>query len=290
MSNEDSVKAYLRKMARYPLLTQAQEIELAREIVKGGPQAELAKRKLVRSNLRLVVSIAKRYLNRGVPFLDLIQEGSIGLARAAEKFDHERGYKFSTYAYWWIRQGITRAIATEGRIIRLPVHIVEKLNQIKKAQKDLTACGVRPTPEKIAEKLNEGKSGQEWSEEMVKTLLAQSTTSLSLNQFVGKDGDTELMDLLQDSTYDPAEKMQQQDLHEAVEEFMEYLSDRERQVISLRYGLDGGDGHTLEEIGKVLNVTRERVRQIQQKAIRKLRSKKTRLTAVGKDWSELLSG
>ena len=136
-SEQDSVGLFLREMARYPLLTASQEVELARTIVRGGPNADLAKRQLVRANLRLVVSIAKKYLNRGVPFLDLIQEGSIGLMRAAEKFDYERGYKFSTYAYWWIRQGITRAIASQSRTVRLPVHMVEKLNQVKKARREL---------------------------------------------------------------------------------------------------------------------------------------------------------
>jgi RNA polymerase primary sigma factor len=274
---DDSVGLFLREMARYPLLTQAQEIELAREIAKGGPQGEIAKRKLVRSNLRLVVSIAKKYLNRGVPFLDLIQEGAMGLMRAAEKFDYERGYKFSTYAYWWIRQGITRAIASQSRTVRLPVHMVEKLNQVRKARQMLSQkLGRKPTKQEIAMEL-------EIDEDKLDHVLDVSQGTLSLHAWVGREEDTELMQLIEDSdNVAPNDCLDHKLLCDRLNSVLEHLSDRERDIIKLRFGLTDGQHYTLSEIGELYQLSRERVRQIQAKAMRKLRH--PRRQALLKDW------
>jgi len=274
---DDSVGLFLREMARYPLLTQAQEVELAREIARGGPQAELAKRKLVRSNLRLVVSIAKKYLNRGVPFLDLIQEGAMGLMRAAEKFDYERGYKFSTYAYWWIRQGITRAIASQSRTVRLPVHMVEKLNQVRKARQVLSQrLGRKPTKQEIAAELD-------LDEDKLEHVLDVSQGTLSLHAWVGREEDTELMQLIEDSdTVPPNECLDHKLLCDRLNSVLDHLSDRERDIIKLRFGLTDGQHYTLSEIGELYHLSRERVRQIQAKAMRKLRH--PRRQALLKDW------
>lgn len=275
--SDDSVGMFLREMARYPLLTQAEEIELAREIAKGGPAGEKAKRKLVRANLRLVVSIAKKYLNRGVPFLDLIQEGSMGLMRAAEKFDYERGYKFSTYAYWWIRQGITRAIASQSRTVRLPVHMVEKLNQVRKVRQTLSQeYGRRPTKQELAAALD-------MDEDKLDQVLDVSQRTLSLHAWVGKDEDTELMQLIEDSdNIAPNENLDRKLLSDRLNSVLDHLSDREREIIRLRYGLEDGQHYTLTEIGKIYDLSRERVRQIQAKAMRKLRH--PRRQALLKDW------
>ena len=275
--SDDSVGMFLREMARYPLLNQAEEIELAREIAKGGPVGEKAKRKLVRANLRLVVSIAKKYLNRGVPFLDLIQEGSMGLMRAAEKFDYERGYKFSTYAYWWIRQGITRAIASQSRTVRLPVHMVEKLNQVRKVRQTLSQeYGRRPTKSELAAAL-------EMDEDKLDQILDVSQRTLSLHAWVGKDEDTELMQLIEDSdNIPPNEQLDRKLLSDRLNSVLDHLSDREREIIRLRYGLEDGQHYTLTEIGKIYDLSRERVRQIQAKAMRKLRH--PRRQALLKDW------
>lgn len=274
---DDSVGLFLREMARYPLLTQAQEVELAREIARGGPQAEIAKRKLVRSNLRLVVSIAKKYLNRGVPFLDLIQEGAMGLMRAAEKFDYERGYKFSTYAYWWIRQGITRAIASQSRTVRLPVHMVEKLNQVRKARQMLSQkLGRKPTKQEIAAELD-------LDEDKLEHVLDVSQGTLSLHAWVGREEDTELMQLIEDSdTVAPNECLDHKLLCDRLNSVLDHLSDRERDIIKLRFGLTDGQHYTLSEIGELYHLSRERVRQIQAKAMRKLRH--PRRQALLKDW------
>jgi RNA polymerase primary sigma factor len=192
--SEDSVGVFLREMARYPLLNAEQEVKLGRLIAEGGAAGERAKRELVRANLRLVVSIAKKYLNRGVPFLDLIQEGTIGLIRAAEKFECERGYKFSTYAYWWIRQGITRAVANQGRLVRIPVHMVEKLNQVKRIRRDLTeALNRRPTQAEIAKALEISPDKLD----ALLTLLEAGRQTLSLHTPVGKEEDRELMQLIE---------------------------------------------------------------------------------------------
>lgn len=301
---DDAVGAFFKEMARYPLLRADEEIELARQVRFLGKVEELrdrlkqesspvptkveiaaalslsviqlnqqlyngriAKRKMIRSNLRLVVSIAKRYLNRGVPFLDLIQEGAIGLNRAAEKFDPDKGYKFSTYAYWWIRQGITRTIANDARTIRLPIHIVEKLNKLKKAHRELRKELQRnPNEIELAESL-------EISADQLRALQQVRRRALSLNHRVGKGEDTELMELLEDgNTQSPesmiSETMMRQDICNIL---AEVLTEREKDIIALRYGLTTGEPHTLEEVGGMFNLSRERVRQIQTKAMRKLR-------------------
>jgi RNA polymerase primary sigma factor len=302
---DDSVGAFFKEMARYPLLSAEEEIELAyavkflsdceekqqelhRQLEKTPSKIELAqamglenerqldnrlyrgrvaKRKMIRSNLRLVVSIAKRYLNRGVPFLDLIQEGAIGLNRAAEKFDPNKGYKFSTYAYWWIRQAITRTIANDSRTIRLPIHIVEKLNKLKKAQRVLKQTLQRhPSETELADEMGINNQG-------LRQLLQLRRQSLSLNHRVGKGEDTELMELLEDTNLLlPEEKMSEVMMHqEIVSVLSDVLSEREKEVIVLRYGLASTKAHTLEEVGKIFELSRERVRQIQTKAMRKLR-------------------
>jgi len=301
---DDAVGAFFKEMARYPLLSPAEEIELARqvrflskvdtatekltkELGRKPNQAELlarmnvseaefrqklhqgrtAKRRMIRSNLRLVVSIAKRYLNRGVPFLDLIQEGALGLNRATEKFDPDKGYKFSTYAYWWIRQGITRTIANDARTIRLPIHIVEKLNKLKKAHRDLRRDLQRnPTEQELAEALDV-------TVEQLRSLQQVRRRSLSLNHRVGKGEDTELMELLEDSnTKTPESKISETMMRQEITSVLsEVLTEREKDIITLRYGLTTGETHTLEEVGCIFNLSRERVRQIQTKAMRKLR-------------------
>lgn len=275
--SDDSVGIFLREMARYPLLTQAQEIELAREIAKGGVAGERAKRRLVRANLRLVVSIAKKYLNRGVPFLDLIQEGAMGLMRAAEKFDYERGYKFSTYAYWWIRQGITRAIASQSRTVRLPVHMVEKLNQVRKVRQVLSQeLGRKPTKQELAGALD-------MEEDKLEQVLDVSQRTLSLHAWVGRDEDTELMQLIEDAdNVAPNEHLDHKLLIDRLNSVLDHLSDREREIIKLRFGLTDGQHYTLSEIGQIYDLSRERVRQIQAKAMRKLRH--PRRQALLKDW------
>ncbi|MBW4619274.1 MAG: RNA polymerase sigma factor, RpoD/SigA family [Cyanosarcina radialis HA8281-LM2] len=302
--SEDTVGAFFKEMARYPLLNAAEEIELARQVqflVEVDRLAEelgselnrqpnkteisqslglterklehslykgkSAKRKMIRANLRLVVSIAKHYLNRGVAFLDLIQEGAIGLNRAVEKFDPERGYKFSTYAYWWIRQAITRTIANDARTIRLPIHIVEKLNKLKKAQRQLKQELQRnPTEAELAESL-------EISLEHLRQLMQLRRRSLSLNHRVGKEEETELLDLLEDShNLSPEDQMSDSMMRQEIWEVLdEVLTDREKDVIALRYGLASAEPYTLEEVGGLFNLSRERVRQIQSKAMRKLR-------------------
>jgi RNA polymerase sigma factor (RpoD-like family) len=302
---DDSIGAFFKEMARYPLLTVEEEIDLAycvkflsdcqekqqtlhRQLERTPTKLELAavmgldserqldnrlykgriaKKKMIRSNLRLVVSIAKRYLNRGVPFLDLIQEGSIGLNRAAEKFDPDKGYKFSTYAYWWIRQAITRTIANDSRTIRLPIHIVEKLNKLKKVQRQLKQKLQRNPNE------NELAAEMEITPNALHQLLQLRRQSLSLNHRVGKSEDTELMELLEDSNLQlPEEKMNEKMRHkEIVSVLNDVLSEREKEVIILRYGLTTTRAHTLEEVGNIFNLSRERVRQIQTKAMRKLR-------------------
>ncbi|MBD2079199.1 sigma-70 family RNA polymerase sigma factor [Leptolyngbya sp. FACHB-17] len=275
--SDDSVGMFLREMARYPLLTQAEEIELAREITKGGSVGERAKRKLVRANLRLVVSIAKKYLNRGVPFLDLIQEGAMGLMRAAEKFDYERGYKFSTYAYWWIRQGITRAIASQSRTVRLPVHMVEKLNQVRKVRQLLSQeLGRKPTKKELAGALD-------MEEDKLEQVLDVSQRTLSLHAWVGRDEDTELMQLIEDAdNVAPNDNLDHKLLVDRLNSVLDHLSDREREIIKLRFGLTDGQHYTLSEIGQLYDLSRERVRQIQAKAMRKLRH--PRRQALLKDW------
>ncbi|WP_287127649.1 RNA polymerase sigma factor RpoD/SigA [Candidatus Cyanaurora vandensis] len=274
---EDSVGQFLREMARYPLLTSEQEISLARVIAAGGEDAERAKRRLVRANLRLVVSIAKKYLNRGVPFLDLIQEGAIGLMRAAEKFDYERGFKFSTYAYWWIRQGITRAIASQARTVRLPVHMVEKLNQVKRMRRELAqSLDHRPSKTELA-------LAMELDEDKLDEILEAGRKTLSLHVRVGKEEDTELLELIEDS-HNPGPNviLENQLLFEQVGDALDQLAPREREILMLRFGMVDGKDYTLSEIGEMYTLSRERVRQIQTKAMRKLRH--PRLQSLLRDW------
>jgi RNA polymerase sigma factor (RpoD-like family) len=301
---DDAVGAFFKEMARYPLLKPDEEVELARRVrfveeirelqasllekLENQPsketvashigmtekqlehrlyQGRVAKRKMIRSNLRLVVSIAKRYLNRGVPFLDLIQEGAMGLNRATEKFDPDKGYKFSTYAYWWIRQAITRAIANDARTIRLPIHIVEKLNKLKKAQRELKQrLGRNPSEQEMADALDVPA-------QQLRQLQQLRRQALSLNHRVGKEEDTELMDLLEDEdNLSPEAKMNESMMRQEIWEVLgDVLTPREKDVISLRYGLITSEPCTLEEVGTMFNLSRERVRQIQSKAMRKLR-------------------
>lgn len=304
LGKDDTIGSFLKQMARYPLLKPEEEVQLARSIrymteieeLSQGLESELgyaptaaelaqaaglsekqlearlhdsrmAKRKMIRANLRLVVSIAKRYLNRGVPFLDLIQEGALGLDRATEKFDPEKGYKFSTYAYWWIRQGITRTLANHGRTIRLPIHVVEKLNKLQKAQRNLRQELQRyPTEQELAAAI-------EVDIEQLRYLQQVRRSSISLNHRIGKDQETELLELLEDSSARSpeaqiGETMMRQDLTTILSEV---LTERENDIICLRYGLSTGEVYTLEEVASLLNISRERVRQMQTRAMRKLR-------------------
>ena len=303
--SDDTVGAFFKEMSRYPLLNAEEEVELAQqvqflleveetkqrlkeELQRTPSKAEcaealgfetakqfehrlhkgrIAKRKMIRSNLRLVVSIAKRYLNRGVPFLVLIHVGAIGLNRAAEKFDPNKGYKFSTYAYWWIRQAITRTIANDARTIRLPIHVVEKLNKLKKAQRVLKQKLQRnPNEKELADEL-------EVTPPQLRQLLQLRRQSLSLNHRVGKGEDTELVDLLEDQDLQLPEELMNEGMlqYEVSAVLSDVLTQREKDVISLRYGLCTSQPHTLEEVGGIFNLSRERVRQIQSKAMRKLR-------------------
>ena len=259
----DSLGTYLRQAAKYALLSPTQEEQLSRQIAEGNTGARKA---MIEANLRLVVSIAKRYCNRGLPFSDLIQEGNIGLMKAVEKFDPNLGFKFSTYATWWIRQSITRAIADQALIIRLPVHMTESLNKVRIASRDLTIfLGRNPTLNEIAENLN-------WDVRKVEYILNLNTDTVSLDTPIGEDGDSFLGDFISDELSENPETAVeetalQHDLHHALES----LTDRERKVIELRFGLADGKERTLEEVGSVFNVTRERIRQIEAKALRKLR-------------------
>ena len=266
ISVDDPVRMYLREIGRIKLLTADEEIDLARKIVAGGNSGAVAKRKLVQANLRLVVSIAKKYVGRGMLFLDLIQEGNLGLIRAAEKFDHERGYKFSTYATWWIRQAITRAIADQARTIRIPVHMVETINKLKKVTR------------KLAQELARKPSEEELSAEMgisinkLREIIKVAQEPLSLETPIGKEEDSRLGDFIEDKDADaPVKTVAHELLREDLAEVLGSLSARERDVLRLRFGIDDGKQRTLEEVGQLFGVTRERIRQIEAKALRKLR-------------------
>lgn len=299
---EDSIRLYLQEIGRIRLLRADEEIELARKIadllelerVREGLIEQLdrppqdaewaeqvgmklpafrqrlhagrrAKDKMVQSNLRLVVSIAKKYMNRGLSFQDLIQEGSLGLIRAAEKFDHEKGYKFSTYATWWIRQAITRAIADQSRTIRLPVHLYETISRIKKTTKLLSQeMGRKPTEEEIATRM-------EMTIEKLRFIAKSAQLPISLETPIGKEEDSRLGDFIESDGETPEDQVSKSLLREDLESVLDTLSPRERDVLRLRYGLDDGRMKTLEEIGQIFNVTRERIRQIEAKALRKLR-------------------
>lgn len=264
LKGEDSVQLYLRSIGRVKLLNPKEEIELARRIGHGD---QLAKKRLVQANLRLVVSVAKKYQNRGLPFLDLIQEGNLGLIRAAEKFDPERGYKFSTYATWWIRQGITRALADKSRTIRVPVHMVETINNLRKVTRKLSQeLGRRPTMEELAHSMNVSLT-------KIKDILAANRTPVSLDTPYGEDDDNSLAELVQDEHSTPPEVSTETNLMALdIRGVLSVLSAREREILILRYGLKDGQQRTLEQVGKLVGITRERTRQIELKALRALRS------------------
>lgn len=268
---DEPIKMYLREIGQIPLLNHEEEIEYAKKSAEGDIEAS---KKLVESNLRLVVSIAKKHTNRGLKLLDLIQEGNIGLMKSVEKFEYTKGYKFSTYATWWIRQAITRAIADQGRTIRIPVHMIETINKIKKESRIyLQETGRDASPEIIAERLN-------MEPEKVKTILEMNQEPISLETPVGSEEDSELGDFVEDhKTTSPYEATNISILREELNAVLGTLSQREEQVLRHRYGLDDSSPKTLEEVGKIFNVTRERIRQIEVKALRKLRhpSRKKRL-------------
>jgi len=278
-SLDDPVRMYLREIGRVPLLTAEEEVRLAQRMERGKAErlkanpnrrimedGEEAQRRLTEANLRLVVSVAKKYIGRGMSLLDLIQEGNIGLIRAVEKFDYTKGYKFSTYATWWIRQAITRAIADQARTIRIPVHMVETINRlIRISRRLLQDLGREPTSEEIAAQMD-------ISPEKVREIIKVSQEPVSLETPIGEEEDSHLGDFLEDHTaLAPAEAASHQLLKEQVEDVLDSLTERERKVLQLRFGLDDGRSRTLEEVGKEFHVTRERIRQIEAKALRKLR-------------------
>ena len=263
VSIEDPVRMYLKEIGKVSLLTADEEIELAQRMEKGD---ENAKKRLAEANLRLVVSIAKRYVGRGMLFLDLIQEGNLGLIKAVEKFDYRKGYKFSTYATWWIRQAITRAIADQARTFRIPVHMVETINKLIRVSRQLLQeLGREPSPEEIAEEMD-------MSVDRVREILKISQEPVSLETPIGEEEDSHLGDFIQDDNVPvPADAAAFTLLKEQLIEVLGTLTEREQKVLRLRFGLDDGRARTLEEVGKEFNVTRERIRQIEAKALRKLR-------------------
>jgi RNA polymerase primary sigma factor len=289
IASDDTVGLYLKEMARVPLLTTDQEVRLARLLVKGKTariklsknghreserirlekiieEARLAREHLIKANTRLVVSIAKKYIGRGVPFLDLIQEGNLGLMKAVEKFDYTRGFRFSTYATWWIRQTITRAIADQGRTIRVPVHMSDRIRRLYKAARELEqAHGRKPSPEEIAEELELEPRKVQW-------MLKVSWQPLSLENPVGEEEDNELGSFIEDDTTPtPTQSVYQNLLHEKLEQVLGTLPPREARILRLRFGLVNGQSYTLEEVGQKFGLTRERIRQIEGKALRRLR-------------------
>ena len=263
ISIEDPVRMYLKEIGKVPLLSAEEEIELAKRMENGDQEA---KKRLAEANLRLVVSIAKRYVGRGMLFLDLIQEGNLGLIKAVEKFDYRKGYKFSTYATWWIRQAITRAIADQARTIRIPVHMVETINKLIRVSRQLLQeLGREPTPEEISEEMG-------MPLDHVREILKISQEPVSLETPIGEEEDSHLGDFIQDDNVPvPAEAASFTLLREQLVEVLGTLTEREQKVLRLRFGLDDGRARTLEEVGKEFNVTRERIRQIEAKALRKLR-------------------
>lgn len=263
VSVDDPVRMYLKEIGKVPLLSPDEEIELAKKIELGD---EAAKKKLAEANLRLVVSIAKRYVGRGMQLLDLIQEGNLGLIKAVEKFDFRKGYKFSTYATWWIRQAITRAIADQARTIRIPVHMVETINRLVRTQRQLVQkLGREATPEELAKELD-------MPVDRVREIMKISQDPVSLETPIGEEEDSHLGDFIQDDNVEvPADAATYTLLHEQLMEVLSTLTEREQKVLRLRFGLDDGRPRTLEEVGRQFNVTRERIRQIEAKALRKLR-------------------
>lgn len=264
---DDSVRMYLSEIGKVKLLTATEEVDLARRVRKG---EILAKQQLMTANLRLVVSIAKKYIGRGLSFLDLIQEGNLGLVRAVDKFDPERGFKFSTYATWWIRQAITRAIADQARTIRIPVHMVETINKFTHTQRRLVQeLGREPLPEEIAAEIG-------MDIKKVKHIMKISQDIVSLDAPVGSEEDSNLGDFIEDqNSVAPDESTNRQILKENIHEMLHYLSPREKKIIKMRYGLGDGVGHTLEQVGREFGVTRERIRQIEAKVLQKLREHPT---------------
>ena len=260
---DEPIKMYLREIGQIPLLNYEEEIELAQKVLEGDDDA---KQKLIESNLRLVVSIAKKHTNRGLKMLDLIQEGNMGLMKAVEKFEYEKGFKFSTYATWWIRQAITRAIADQGRTIRITLHMIETINKIKKESRIiLQETGKEPTAEELSKKL-------ELPVDKVKAILEMNQDPISLETPVGSEEDSELGDFVEDDKFlNPYDATTRVLLKEQLDEVLKTLNEREEMVLRYRYGLDDGSPKTLEEVGKIFNVTRERIRQIEVKALRKLR-------------------
>ena len=267
VSSDDPVRLYLKEIGKYPLLTTEEEIALAKQIAEGTPEEQAAaKKKLSEANLRLVVSIAKRYVGRGMQFLDLIQEGNLGLIKAAEKFDYTKGYKFSTYATWWVRQAITRAIADQARTIRIPVHMVETINKLIRVNRQLAQeLGRDPTPAEIAKEMG-------ISESKVREIIKIAQEPVSLETPIGEEEGSHLGDFIEDENAPaPAEVASNAMMREQLQEVLHTLTPREEKVIRLRFGLEDGQAHTLEEVGKEFNVTRERIRQIEAKALRKIR-------------------
>ena len=270
---DDSVKLYLREIGKIPLLSQEEELELAKKIIEGNEkEKKRAKDKMAESNMRLVVSIAKRYSGRGLDFLDLIQEGNTGLLRAVEKFDPDKGFKFSTYATWWIRQAITRAIADQARTIRIPVHMVETINKVLRTQRRLTQeLNREPTTEEI------GKA-MDMDADKIEYVMKIKQDIASLDASVGRDGeddDSSLGDFIEDEDrISPEDSAATQLLKEQIAEILSTLTDREQKIIKMRFGIGGGKSHTLEEVGAEFSVTRERIRQIEAKALTKLRKNK----------------
>ena len=266
ISIDDPVRMYLKEIGKVPLLTADEEIEIAKKMLEGGEEAEAAKKKLAEANLRLVVSIAKRYVGRGMLFLDLIQEGNLGLIKAVEKFDYTKGFKFSTYATWWIRQAITRAIADQARTIRIPVHMVETINKLIRVSRQLLQeKGREPQPEEIAEAMG-------ISVEKVREIIKIAQEPVSLETPIGEEEDSHLGDFIQDDDAPPpAEAASFTLMKEQLMSVLDTLTPREKKVLSLRFGLEDGRQRTLEEVGQEFNVTRERIRQIEAKALRKLR-------------------
>ena len=259
---DDSMKMYLKEIGKIPLLSRQEELEIAKRVSEGDEQA---KQILIESNLRLVVSIARKYARKEMHILDLIQEGTLGLIRAAEKYDYTKGFKFSTYATWWIRQGITRAIADQARTIRVPVHMIEKINKVSSVSSSLSKkLGREPRPEEISKEMN-------MPLKKVIQVLRISQKTQSIDSTIGQEDDTELEEIIADKkTQSPEEIVTTSMLSEQIEEVLETLSDREKGILSLRYGLKDGEKKTLEEVGKAFNVTRERARQIENRALRKL--------------------
>ncbi|SOB48231.1 RNA polymerase major sigma-43 factor (sigma-A) [Lactococcus piscium] len=263
---DDPVRMYLKEIGRFPLLTFDEETKLAEAIVEGGEGGEMAKQMLAEANLRLVVSIAKRYSGRGMQFLDLIQEGNMGLMKAVDKFDHTKGFKFSTYATWWIRQAITRAIADQARTIRIPVHMVETINKLIRIQRQLLQdLGRDPSPEEIGAEMD-------IKAERVREILKIAQEPVSLEKPIGEEDDSHLGDFIEDDAIEsPVDYTNRVMLREQLDEVMDTLTDREENVLRMRFGLDDGRMHTLEDVGKQFKVTRERIRQIEAKALKKLR-------------------